>query len=91
MLRPATPMVSNEARPYTLYYISFVASFGYLPSIFAFIHLVKFLANTMLFNTTCKDYDSMNQHSHQSTRTTGPQGGLEYIYLCVFIWSSYRN
>ena len=40
-----------------------------------FPHLVKFLANTMQFNTTCKDYDSMNQHSHQATRTTGPQGG----------------
>ena len=40
-----------------------------------FPHLVEFLANTMQFNTTCKDYDSINQHSHQSTRTTGPQGG----------------
>ena len=40
-----------------------------------FPHFVKFLANTMQFNTTCKDYDSINQHSHQSTRTTGPQGG----------------
>ena len=29
----------------------------------------------MQFNTTCKDYDSINQHSHQSTPTTGPQGG----------------
>ena len=29
----------------------------------------------MQFNTSCKDYDSINQHSHQSTRTTGPQGG----------------
>ena len=37
-------------------------------------HLVKFLANTMHFNTTCKDYDSDNQHSHQSTPTTGLQG-----------------
>ena len=40
-----------------------------------FPHLVKFLANTMQFNTTCNDYDSISQHSHQSTRTTGPQGG----------------
>ena len=37
--------------------------------------LVKFIANTMQFNTSCNDYDSINQHSHQSTRTTGPQGG----------------
>ena len=29
----------------------------------------------MQFNTACKDYDSINQHSHQSTRTTGPQWG----------------
>ena len=28
----------------------------------------------MQFNTTCKDYDSINRHSHQSTPTTGPQG-----------------
>ena len=27
------------------------------------------------FNTSCKDDDSINQHSHQSTSTTGPQGG----------------
>ena len=40
-----------------------------------FPYLVKFLANTMQFNTTCEDYDSINQHSHQSTRTTGPQPG----------------
>ena len=40
-----------------------------------FPHLAKFLANTMQFNTTCKDYDSISQHSHQSRRTTGPQGG----------------
>ena len=40
-----------------------------------FPRLVKFLANTMQFNTTCKDYVSINQHSHQSTRTTSPQGG----------------
>ena len=40
-----------------------------------FPHLVKFVANTMQINTACKDYDSINQHSHQSTRTTGPQGG----------------
>ena len=40
-----------------------------------FPHLVKFLANTMQFNTTCNDYDCINQHSHQSTRTTRPQGG----------------
>ena len=40
-------------------------------------HLIKFLANTMQINTSCKckDYDSINQHSHQSTRATGPQGG----------------
>ena len=66
-----------------------------------FPHLVKFLANTMQFNTTCKAYDSINQHSHQSTRTTGPQalrsanhdhaegggGGatLEHIYICICI------
>ena len=48
------------------------AYLAYLP---LFPHLVKFLADTMQFNTTCKDYDSMNQHSHQSTRTTGSQGG----------------
>ena len=29
----------------------------------------------MQFNTTCNDYDSISQQSHQSTRTTGPQGG----------------
>ena len=40
-----------------------------------FPHLVKFPANTMQINTSCKDYDPINQHSHQSTRTTGPQGG----------------
>ena len=40
-----------------------------------FPHLVKLLANTVQFNTTCNDYDSISQHSHQSTRTTGPQGG----------------
>ena len=40
-----------------------------------FPHLVKFLANTVQFNTTCKDYDSINQHSHQSTRTTVHGGG----------------
>ena len=39
-----------------------------------FPHLVKFLANTMQINTTCKDYDSISQRSQQSTRTTGPQG-----------------
>ena len=47
------------------------ACLSYLP---LFPHLVKFLANTMQINTTCKDYDSINQHSHQSTGTTGPQG-----------------
>ena len=41
-----------------------------------FPHVVKFLANTTQFNTTCKDYDSINQHSHQSTPTTRPQGGV---------------
>ena len=46
-----------------------------LPYLPLFPHLVKFLANTVQFNTTCNDYDSINQHSHQSTRTTGPQGG----------------
>ena len=40
-----------------------------------FPHLIEFLANTMQFNTTCKGYDSMSQHSHQSTSTTGLQGG----------------
>ena len=29
----------------------------------------------MQINTACKDYDSINRHSHQSTRTTGAQGG----------------
>ena len=29
----------------------------------------------MQINIACKDYDSISQHSHQSTRTTGPQGG----------------
>ena len=62
-----------------------------------FPHLVKFLANTVQFNTICKDYDSINQHSHQSTRTTGPQGGrganhdhagatLEHIYIYIYIY-----
>ena len=46
-----------------------------LPYLPLFPRLVKFLANTMQINTTCKDYDSINQHSHQSTRTTSPQGG----------------
>ena len=46
-----------------------------LPYLPLFPHLVKFLANTMQINTSCKDCDSINQHSHQSTRTTGPQGG----------------
>ena len=40
-----------------------------------FRQLVKLLANTLQFNTSCKDYNSINQNSHQSTRTTGPQGG----------------
>ena len=48
---------------------------AYLPYLPLLAHLVKFLANTMQFNTTCDDYDSISQHSHQSTRTTGPQGG----------------
>ena len=39
-----------------------------------FPHLVKFLANTVQINTSCRDYDSINQHSDQSTRTTGPRG-----------------
>ena len=47
---------------------------AYLPYLPLFPHLVKFLANTIQFNTTCNDYDSINQHD-QSTRTTGPQGG----------------
>ena len=38
-----------------------------------FPHCVKLFANTMQLNTTCHDYDSISQHSHQSTRTTGPQ------------------
>ncbi len=29
----------------------------------------------MQINTSCEDYDSINQHSNQSTRTTGPGGG----------------
>ena len=40
-----------------------------------FPHLVKFLANTMQFNTTCNDYDSINQHSHQSTNNHRSTGG----------------
>ena len=48
---------------------------AYLPYFPLFPHLVKFLANTMQINTTCNDYDSISQHSHQSTRTAGPQGG----------------
>ena len=48
---------------------------AYLPYLPLFPHLVKFIANTVQFNTTCNDYDSISQHSHQSTRTTGPQGG----------------
>ena len=66
-----------------------------------FPHLVKFLANRMQFNTSCKDYDSINQHSHQSTRTTGAQRGrganhdhaqggggatLEHIYIYIYIY-----
>ena len=47
-------------------------SLPYLP---LFPHLVKFLANTVQINTACKVYDSINHHLHQSTRTTGPQGG----------------
>ena len=46
-----------------------------LPSLPLFPHLVKFPANTVQINTSCKDYDSINQHSHQSPRTTCPQGG----------------
>ena len=46
-----------------------------LPYLLLLPRLVKFLAKTMQFNTTCKDYVSINQHSHQSTRTTSPQGG----------------
>ena len=68
----------------------------YLP---LFPHLIKFLAKTVQFNTTCKDYDSIDQHSHQSTRTTGVEGGrganhdhaqgggggatLEHIYIYI--------
>ena len=46
-----------------------------LPYLPLFLHLVKFLANTMQNNIACEDYDSINHQSHQSTRTTGPQGG----------------
>ena len=48
-----------------------------------FPHIVEFLANIMQFNTTCNDYDSISQHSHQSTRTTGDAGA--YIYHIVYI------
>ena len=47
---------------------------AYLPYVPLFPHLVKFLANTMHSTPLEKDYDSIYQHSHQSTRTTGPQG-----------------
>ena len=54
-----------------------------------FPHLAKFLANTMQFNT-CKDYASINQHSHQSTRTTGPRGGRganhDHIYIYLYLY-----
>ena len=43
-----------------------------------FPHLVEILANNIGFDTTHKDYDSMNQHSHPSTLTTGPQGGANH-------------
>ena len=47
------------------------AGLPYLP---LFPHSVEFLANTIRFHIICKDYDSINQHSHQSTRTTGAGG-----------------
>ena len=51
---------SREARP-----SKFI--FGYLPSLFAFVPIG--------FDTTCKDYDSINQQSRPSTPTTGPRRG----------------
>ena len=61
-----------------------------LPYLPLFPHLVKFLANTVQINTSCKDYDSISQHSHQSTRTTGPQGGdgeerRWSTYICTYL------
>ena len=73
---PPTPMVWSP-RPWApaqrpTIRLCKAACLPYLP---LFPHLVKFLENTMQFNTTCEGYDSINQHSHQSTPTTGPQGG----------------
>ena len=43
---------------------------------FAFVPSVEFLANTRRFYIICKDYDSINQHSHPSTTTPPtPTGG----------------
>ena len=52
-------------------------SLGYLPPFLPlFPHLIEFLANTIGFYTICKDYDSINQHSHPSTTTPPtPTGG----------------
>ena len=47
-----------------------------LPCLPSFPHSVEFLANTIGFYIICKDYDSINQHSHPSTTTPPtPTGG----------------
>ena len=47
-----------------------------LPCLPSFPHSVEFLANTIRFYIICKDYDSINQHSHPSTTTPPtPTGG----------------
>ena len=48
---------------------------AYLPYLPLFPHVVKFLANTMQFSTTYKDYDSINKHSRQSHPPQVHRGG----------------
>ena len=81
VLRPATPPPpwygpGRSIGPGTWH--AFTApSLGYLPPFLPlFPHLIEFLANTIGFYTICKDYDSINQHSHPSTTTPPtPTGG----------------
>ena len=55
-----------------------------LPCLPSFPHTVKFLANTIGFYIICKDYDSINQHSHPSTTTPPtPTGGDSRNKSCV--------
>ena len=51
-----------------------------LPCLPSLPHSVEFLANTIRFYIICKDYDSINQHSHPSTTTppTPTGGGAGY-------------